>query len=81
MPNSAPKPPPPPPEPEPEKPNIPLLVGGGVGTVAAGAAAIKGRDLLWTYKWVILVGIIILIMIIIAITVAIVNRGKNSDEE
>lgn len=65
MPNSAPLPPPPKPKPLPPPPNIPLLIGGATGSIAGLGLMVRFKDFVWTYKWVILIAIILVILVAI----------------
>lgn len=66
---------------EPVKPpNIPLLVGGATSTVVGVGAAIRFKDFMWTYKWVILATIIMIILVIIFAWKSLKDPGPKEDE-
>ena len=67
-------------QPRQKPPNIPLLVGGATSTVVGVGAAIRFKDFMWTYKWVILATIIMIILVIIFAWKSLKDPGPKEDE-
>jgi len=61
-------------------PNVPLLVGGATTSVVGLGAAVRFKDFIWTYKWVILVAIIMIVLIIIFAWKSLKGDGPKEEE-